>query len=190
MDTVGELAAALGLTGNAVRAHLDALGRDGLVRTTGTRRGTRRPAVTYGLAPEAEQLFPKEYARILRSLLDELQDRLPARQLDAAVRAAGRRFAKQVRVSDPNAPAVEQAAAVLRDLGGCCDIQTVNAAAAVACSVCPLSVVAEGHPQVCRLVEALLTELVAVPVRQRCQTDPPRCVFDVPAGPAGRDSGD
>jgi predicted ArsR family transcriptional regulator len=185
MDTVAELAAALGLTDNAVRAHLAALGRDGLVRTTGTRRGTRRPTVTYALAAEAEQLFPKEYARILCSLLDELNDRLPPRQLDAVVRAAGRRFARQMRVPDPSAPAPERVAAVLRELGGCCDVRTTSGSAAVACSVCPLAIAANGHPQVCRLVEALLSEVLGVPVRQRCQTNPPHCGFEIPAGRVG-----
>src|SRR5438067_2004438 len=74
-ETVNDLAAALGLTDNAVRAHLTALERDGLVRPSGTRRGPRKPTVTYALSPEAEQLFPKEYGPILRQLLDVLKDR-------------------------------------------------------------------------------------------------------------------
>ena len=57
--SVTELASALGLTSNAIRAHLATLERDGLVRTSGMRRGTRKPAATYDLAPKAEQLFPK-----------------------------------------------------------------------------------------------------------------------------------
>ncbi|MBO0700718.1 MAG: ArsR family transcriptional regulator, partial [Zavarzinella sp.] len=67
VQTVGELAAALELTGNAVRAHLTGLERDGLVRPMGTRRGPRKPTVTYAVTPEAEQLFPKEYGPILRN---------------------------------------------------------------------------------------------------------------------------
>ena len=62
-ETVNDLAAALGLTDNAVRAHLTALERDGLARRSGTRRGSRKPTVTYALSAEAEQLFPKEYGR-------------------------------------------------------------------------------------------------------------------------------
>jgi len=41
--TVNELAEALALTDNAVRAHLVALERDGLVRASGKRPGTRKP---------------------------------------------------------------------------------------------------------------------------------------------------
>ena len=42
--TVEDLARALGLTDNAVRAHLAALERDGLVVQSGLRRGTGKPA--------------------------------------------------------------------------------------------------------------------------------------------------
>ena len=41
--TVEELARELGLTDNAVRSHLAALERDGLVAQTGVRRGTGNP---------------------------------------------------------------------------------------------------------------------------------------------------
>src|SRR5947209_5108632 len=81
--TVNELAAALGLTDNAVRTHLTALERDGLVHQSGTRPGTRKPNTTYDLVPEAEQqLFPKMYGPILRHLLDVLAERLSARKLE------------------------------------------------------------------------------------------------------------
>src|SRR5437763_1629507 len=53
IDTVNDLAAAIGLTDNAIRSHLTALERDGLVRPSGTRRGPRKPTVTYALTPEA-----------------------------------------------------------------------------------------------------------------------------------------
>ena len=44
--TVNELAAALGLTDNAVRAHLLSLERDGLVHQSGTQPGFRKPHAT------------------------------------------------------------------------------------------------------------------------------------------------
>src|SRR5262245_6681429 len=92
--TVNDLAAAPGLADNAVRAHLDRLERDGLVRATGTRPGPRKPNITFGLSPEARQhLFPKMYGPVLGHLLDELADRLSARKRDELVRAAGRRLA-------------------------------------------------------------------------------------------------
>ena len=53
--TVNELAATLGLTDNAVRAHLTSLARDGLVVQAGVQPGVRKPHATYILTPEAEK---------------------------------------------------------------------------------------------------------------------------------------
>jgi predicted ArsR family transcriptional regulator len=180
-ETVNDLAAALGLTDNAVRAHLTALERDGLVRPTGMRRGPRKPAVTYALSPEADQLFPKEYGPVLRHLLDELKDRLTANQLDEVAQATGHRMARNFRpVGATAGPAerTERAAAVLRELGGCCEPAAANGTVTIGCTACPLAVAAEGHPEVCRLVETLLSDVLATPVRQRCQTNPLRCRFE------------
>ena len=180
-ETVNELAAALELTDNAVRAHLTALERDGLVRPSGTRRGPRKPTVTYALSPEAEQLFPKEYGTVLRHLLDELKDRLTAKQLDEVARATGHRMARNFRPLASTVGTeerVERVGAVLRELGGCCEPVTENGTVTLGCTVCPLAVAAEGHPEVCRLVETLLSDVLTIPVRQRCQTNPLRCRFE------------
>ena len=57
-QTVNDLAAALHLTDNAVRAHLLSLERDGLVHQSGTQPGVRKPHATYALTADAEQIFP------------------------------------------------------------------------------------------------------------------------------------
>ena len=58
--TVEELARALDLTDNGVRAHLAVLERDGIARQRGSvRRGSGggKPAYVYELTSEAEELF-------------------------------------------------------------------------------------------------------------------------------------
>src|SRR5215472_196220 len=74
--TVEELAEALNLTDNAVRAHLIALERDGLVQQRGQRRSSSKPASTYDLAQAAEDLFPKAYAQVLDQLLGVLGEQM------------------------------------------------------------------------------------------------------------------
>src|SRR6266699_6463619 len=73
--TVEELAQALDLTDNAVRAQLATLERDGLVHQHGKRRSSSKPASVYDLTPAAEELFSKAYGPVLRQLLDELNER-------------------------------------------------------------------------------------------------------------------
>src|SRR5947209_8995959 len=76
--TVNELAGELGLTNNAVRTHLTALERDGLIHASGTRPGPRKPHITYDLTPEAGRLFQRIYPPLLHHLLEVLEERLPA----------------------------------------------------------------------------------------------------------------
>ena len=84
--TVDELAKAVGLTNNGVRAHLATLERDGLVRQRGTVRpasGGGKPAYVYELTPEAEALFPRAYEPVLGRLLDVLSDELGPQESEA-----------------------------------------------------------------------------------------------------------
>src|SRR5438105_11981707 len=78
--TVNDLAAALKLTDNAVRAHLVSLERDGLIQRQGSRRGVRRPHVSYGLTADAEQIFPRAYGLLFNHFLANVSKRLSRRE--------------------------------------------------------------------------------------------------------------
>jgi predicted ArsR family transcriptional regulator len=93
--TVDELARALDLTDNAVRAHLATLERDGFVQQQGARRGSGKPAYVYNLSPEAEQLFPKAYGPVLHELLGVLSEEMTPEEVEALMRTTGRRIASQ-----------------------------------------------------------------------------------------------
>jgi len=181
--TVNDLAAALGLSDNAVRSHLDRLERDGLVHPSGTRPGTRKPNITYSLTPEAEPLFPKMYAPILGQLLGVLAERLPAKKLDEIVREAGHRMAAEHRSAVSAArleDRIAEAIVVLGEGGGACESERSDGKFIVRCYDCPLGVLAAGHPEVCRLVETMLADLLGVSVQQRCQMEPAQqCYFEI-----------
>ncbi len=177
--TVDELAGSLELTDNAVRAHLAVLERDGLVTQIGVRRGAGKPAHTYALLAEAEQLFPKADATLLRILLDVLADELPESRLDGVMQAVGRRIASANPAGggDP-AERVDSAIALLNDLGGLAERIELDDAIAIRGFSCPIAAVAPGHPGACRLAAAVLTEVIGSPVCERCeQGNPPRCQF-------------
>src|SRR4051812_35935538 len=90
--TVNDLAAALHLTDNAVRAHLITLERDGLVRQTGSRQGFRKPHATYGVTSQTEQIFPRAYGPLLDLVLAVFEQKLTPRALDSGMREVGRRL--------------------------------------------------------------------------------------------------
>ncbi len=184
--TVEELARALGLTDNGVRAHLGVLERDGIARQRGTVSrgggGGGKPAYVYELSPEAEALFPKAYSPVLRRLLDVMSERLEPEETEALLRAVGRRIADERGVpADSSARALlEAAVAVLNELGGLAELEECDSTFVVRGYSCPLTDVAPGHPEVCRLAEALLTEIAGAPVHEHCDRgEIPRCCFEV-----------
>src|SRR4051794_1903514 len=76
--TVDELAAALQLTRTAVQGQLATLQHDELVEQRGARRGTSKPARTYGVTMQAELLFSRAYIPVLTQLVHVLAYRMSA----------------------------------------------------------------------------------------------------------------
>ncbi len=68
--TVAELGERLGITHVAVRRHLTALERDGLVDSVQERQPMGRPTRVYNLTEAAEDLFPKKYGALSVEMLD------------------------------------------------------------------------------------------------------------------------
>jgi predicted ArsR family transcriptional regulator len=182
-QTVDDLASLLGLTDNAVRAHLSRLERDGLIQQRGLRRGERRPAAIYELTPEAESLFPKAYAPALARLLEALAAHTSPDEVDRLVRDAGQRLASSAAPADRDAATRLQAAAdALAQLGGLAEVHRDDAGNLELRSFsCPLGELVPDHPELCRLAEALVAQISRLEIRERCQRDvpnePPRCVF-------------
>ncbi|HZG66108.1 MAG TPA: helix-turn-helix domain-containing protein, partial [Herpetosiphonaceae bacterium] len=150
--TVDELASALGLTDNGVRAHLSTLERDGLVRQQGLRRGAGKPAYAYQLTADAERLFPRPYPLVLRTLLDVLAERTTPEEVEAHMRVVGRRLAAGLGGEGADQRArVMTAVAVLNELGGLAELEEEDGRMVIRGYSCPLAEVVPGHPEVCRL---------------------------------------
>jgi predicted ArsR family transcriptional regulator len=182
--TVEELATGVGLTNNGVRAHLATLERDGIVRQRGSVRsssGGGKPAYVYELTPEAEEMFPRAYEPVLSRLLDVLSEGLGPQESEALLRGVGRRIAEERKVPDGGVRArLEEAVAVLNELGGLADLEERNGGFVIRGYSCPLAAVTPEHPEVCRMAETLISDLADVPVYERCDRgERPRCCFEV-----------
>lgn len=181
--TVNELANALELTDNAVRSHLTSLERDGLVSQAGVRRGFRKPHVLYTLSAEAEYLFPTAYGFLLRHALTVFGAPLSPKQLRASLREIGRTAAKdhvdQAR-DKPQAQRIEHAVNVLKTLGGDVTLQESEGKRIIVGNGCALSAVTAHHPEACLIAEALLSEIIGTPIKERCHHgEAPRCRFEI-----------
>ncbi|HEU4570051.1 MAG TPA: ArsR family transcriptional regulator [Gemmatimonadales bacterium] len=182
--TIGTLAEALGLTDNAVRTHIAALGRDGLVEQRGSVRDTGgKPARLYALTSLGEDLFPKAYAAALQGLLEEIAAKDGWDRAVALLRAVGTRAAATIPAPADLAGRVTAAAGALRDLGADLDVRKTAAGWELKGYACPLSALTAEHHQVCALVTALVAEVTGRPVDECCEYDGgPRCRFRVAAG--------
>ncbi len=179
--SVDEIAAALDLTDNAVRAQLATLERDGVVAAVGTRReGTvGKPATLYAVAPEAGAIFSDAYAPVLAALVRELGERLPPDVLEAVLRGAGRRLAPAAAVGTL-AERVSSAAAFLAELGAEADVVPADGGYDVVSHGCPLAQAVSACPETCGALEALLGEITGARVQERCdRAREPRCAFAI-----------
>jgi predicted ArsR family transcriptional regulator len=182
-STVNELASSLELTDNAVRAHLLSLERDGLIRQSGVQRGPRKPHFAYELTAEAERLFPKAYDALLNQLITALKGRLPPAALEDVLREVGRSLA--ARHASGHTPVdlegrLQNALEVLKAIGGSPRVGSEGGKLIIRSGGCPLAAAVVEHPEVCELAEALVAEVVGLPVRERCDRgDSPKCCFEV-----------
>jgi predicted ArsR family transcriptional regulator len=186
--TVEELAQALELTDNAVRAHLATLERDGMVRSAGVRRGpgAGKPSTVYELPPGADVLFSRAYPPMLGALLEEVVAQLPAEQLEALLVATGRRLAEPLLPPGTADRAARLLAAVevLNALGGAATLEEGDHGAVIQGCGCPLASAVARRPELCRAFEALLSEVIGAPARQHCHHgDRPSCRFEIAAKP-------
>ncbi len=178
-STVDELAHALHLTDNAVRAHLATLERDGLVCQAGVRRGSGKPAQIYHLTQEAEQIFPKAYGPVLRSLLDSLSTLLSPAQLAEVVQCAGQRLATQWSTPPGEMRArLRSTVDIFNQLGGLTELEELPESYMIKSATCPLATISTDHPEVCRLTQAFLSHIIGVPVEEHCERKhAATCVF-------------
>ena len=146
--TVDDLAAGLELSGNAIRAQLALLERDGLVRRTGQRPGTSKPARLYALTLEAELLFSHAYILVLTELLHVLSERVGAAEFDAVMRDVGRRLmADRPRPTGNLRQRAEAASELLNALGGLARVEDHEGSLMIRGDGCPLAAATRRHPE-------------------------------------------
>lgn len=183
--TVGELAGSLELTDNAVRSHLAALERDGLVeQRRGASRGVGKPPTLYTLTPAADTLLPKAYAPVLGVLIGTLAERLGRKETVALLREVGRRAAAgRAAEGDDVRMRIDAAYGALGELGGVADLEDHGDTVVIRGHSCPLAALVPEHPEVCQLAESMLAEITGATVREQCQKgDRPRCCFEILLG--------
>ena len=180
--TVNTLAARLRISDNAVRVHLIALERDGLIKRSGiVRSGTvGQPAAEYDLTPAGEQALSTAYPAALAALAAAAGERLDARARRSLFLEAGKRLAESVGSHDSGSlqERAESCAALIDSLGGRTSVTNVKGSAMIEGAGCPLATAVRGEPSTCYMIEALLEAHGGVHAEQLCtHGDRPSCRF-------------
>lgn len=181
--TISALTEELELTPNAIRGQLAILERDGLVRRTVTRQGVGKPAHLYQATTGGRGLLSRAYQPTLSAILSVLAERMPPDELDAALREAGHRLGlPHARAGGDLSSRIKVALQVLEQLGSVARVEegSTDGGYLICGQCCPLADLVAEHPQVCVMVESMLTDIVGVPVRERCEKGAtPSCRFAV-----------
>jgi len=134
-------------------------------------------------ASEAEHLFPNAYGSLLNHVLSILGRRLSLEKMREGLREVGRTVAKEHLAQlkgKTRDQRVEVALDVLRGLGGNATVQESEGKRFIRGNGCPLSAATAHHPEACLIIEALLSEIIDMPVKERCDRgEAPRCCFEV-----------
>lgn len=182
--SVDELAAELGLTDNAVRAHLSVLLREQIVQAVGVRRegSVGKPASIYGIAPGALPLFSRAYSPLLAALLAELRAHSTPSAIRRLLARAGRRMAPHSGATGTLEARVRAGSNLLNELGGSTDVVREANGFAIRGHGCPLSEAVVTCPETCSAVEQMLSEVTGAKVVESCDRNgPPNCLFRVSA---------
>lgn len=179
--TVDELAAALDLSGNAIRPQLALLERDGLVERVGARRGASKPARIYALSGDADLLYSHAYVPVLTELLHVLSSRLGANEFDALLReVGGRLMAGRARPTGDARQCADAASELLNSLGGLARVEQHDGTLLIRSDGCPLAAATQRHPEACNAMESLLSEFTGLRVMKCCDREERlRCCFEL-----------
>ncbi len=181
--TVNDLAAALDLTDNAVRAQLLGLERDGLVVQGKPIKGFRKPHSTYYLSDEARHLFPKPYHSLFNRLLDVLKSKISLSALTEHLSETGRKLGSGQNGNNglPLDERLAKAVLVLEELGGAPIVVNEENRVVIKSACCPFADAVSEHPEVCKLAEAAVSEIVGIDAEEKCDRSSglPRCSFEI-----------
>jgi predicted ArsR family transcriptional regulator len=151
--TVDALSAQLRITRNAVRQHLAALERDGLVTRGDTKPSGGRPEQLYLLSDRGGELFPRRYSWFSELLIEAMASEIGRDGVGAKLEQMGRAVGRQLGGSGPAADLGGRVAAmakIMHELGYAARVAESPAAQTIDASNCVFHHLAAKFPEVCR----------------------------------------
>lgn len=176
------------ITAMAVRQHLYALQKEGLVTYREEARPIGRPAKLWELTPAADRFFPDRYAELTLSLLNSMQEAFGEEGLDRLLKIRTREQIQAYQaLMSRNASLqrrLETLAAQRTDEGYMAEIQAqADGSFLLFEKHCPICAVATACPGLCRteqeVFQAVLGDDVAIERTEHLLAGDRRCVYRV-----------
>ena len=183
-----KLAERLGLTAMAVRQHLYALQREGLVTAEERPVPIGRPAKFWQLTREADRLFPEAYAELSVALIDSVKDAFGDEGLERVLtsRCARQRsdYGKRIRPGDSLEKKLRELAKVRTEEGYMAEIRAEGEGSFLLIeNHCPICAAANACQGFCatelELFKSVLGPGVAVERAEHIISGDQRCVYRV-----------
>lgn len=170
--TVVELSERLQITRNAVRQHLVALEKEGLVAHGDSRPSGGRPEQLYVLTEPGRELFPRHYSWFAQLMVESVKQETGADALRQRLSAMGSGVARQLRSQYPGLDDSQQKicklAEIMEQLGY--EASTAEAdATVIEADNCVFHNLAMQDPEICEFDLALMSTFAEVDIdHQEC----------------------
>ena len=168
--TVEHLSRGLGITDNAVRQHLTALERDGMVARGETKSTGGRPEQLYGLTTAGHELFPRHYSWFAELLINSLREEQGTDALRERLESMGKAVGRQVTIrlaeTKDKAERIRALSGIMRELGY--QSESIDPSKeklpAIEATNCVFHSLAQRYPEVCHFDLAMMSEVVGCDV--------------------------
>jgi len=183
--TITDLADAVTINTISVRHHLNNLLADGLISSEEERHGVGRPRLVYSLSEEGLERFPSRYYRLTNRLLDRFKETLAPDVLDNMFAEIAKEIASSHRQTIRKLP-LEDRLNFVQDLldeeGFNVEWEKKDDHYLIHEISCPYFQVAQTHPEVCKIDQTLITEMLDIPANKlKCMLKgDQRCTFFIP----------
>ena len=169
--TVDELTGALNVSRNAVRQHLTALERDGVVAKARTQPSGGRPEQIYVITEKGKELFPRQYSWISELLVGALHSALgeegAVARLAEMGRSVGASIAQRLPGSAGRQERVAAAADAMGGLGYEARVMAADDTLDIEAQNCVFHQLAMKYPAICKFDLALLSNATGQDVEHR-----------------------
>lgn len=156
--TIEELSESLDISGNAVRQHLMALEKSGLIEPGRVMKTKGRPGQSFQLTPRGRELFPRQYSWFAELLLTAIQGEKGSAGLIQVLESLGESVSKDLvgELADMTPAArLRRIAGLMTELGYEAQVEGQE----VVASNCVFHHLAARFPEVCQFDLALLSKL-------------------------------